>query len=110
MSLTATLLFNRPINLPSGQLITHNPDHKKKALTDAQYENFARSEAVRAANIERIYNAIGESDKPLCMAEIEAITKLSHATCFYGVATLEEWPGGARITRIKGTRHTFEVK
>jgi hypothetical protein len=111
MGLFATILLNQAVMLPDGRVTTHNPDHKKKlARTGNQIELAARNEAIRMANIERIYAAIAASTRPVAFSDIEAVTSLSYTTVFYAVAALETWPGGSRIVRSHGTKHTFKVK
>lgn len=110
MSLISTLLLKHPIQLPKGRVRSHNPDNRKRPMTNGQQENADRNEAVRLANVERIYEAIADSPKPLSLIEIEKATALSMTTCFRGVGYLEDWEGGPRITRIRGPKHKFEVK
>lgn len=99
MSLTETLLFNKPVRLPNGQRLTHNMDSRRR------YN--ARNAATKAANIDRVFNAIADGHDTV--ETILAAVGLSKSTVQKAINNLEDWPGGARIKRTTGRTHRFVV-
>lgn len=108
MSLTATLLFNQPIKLPNGRRRTHNMDARRRYdPTAGRLDYNARNAATKAANIERVFNAIADGHDTV--ETILAAVGLSKSTVQKAINNLEDWPGGARIKRTTGRTHRFVV-
>lgn len=110
MSLTATLLLNQPIQLPTGRAYAHRMDFAKPIEISAAQVNYrAENTKTREENIEKVFSAIAEGNQTT--ADIESETCLSKSTVHGILHQLEDWPGGGRITRIReGHRpHRFHV-
>lgn len=96
MSLTATLLLNRPIRLPRGR--------KRLVSSDFQRKNeSARNSTTRLANVELVFNAI--VDGHTTIRAIEDAIVLSRLTVQKALNELEAWPSGPRIVRITAGKH-----
>lgn len=67
-----------------------------------------RKKAMKARNIEAVHAAVAAGAKT--HAELEDATNLSQSTVKKALYALEEWPGGARISRDRRfVTHTFEA-
>lgn len=108
MSLTATLLFNQPIKLPNGRRRTHNMDARRRYdPTAGRLDYNARNAATKAANIERVFNAIDDGHETV--VKIMKAVGLSKSTVLKAINDLQDWPTGARIRRVTGQSHRFYV-
>ena len=95
MSLTATLLLNQPITLPTGKRRTHTMERTSwTGATRQREEHASKQEETRIGNVERVFEAIEAGAQPMTK---KALTEL------------ETDPNGARIVRIKGKQHRFVV-
>ena len=113
MSLTATLLLGLPIQYPRGikrkiygmRLLAPTMPRDLADMTNA-----ARRDAMRQANIERVYDAIAEGARTAI--DCTNATGLSHVTCWKALAQLcaEDDDGHSRVIRVEiNGKHFYEV-
>jgi hypothetical protein len=109
MSLTAHILFGKPTQLPKGRVRIHNPDTRRLMTNAPAREDVcARNTETRLANVEKVFNAIADGHRQI--ASIIKATSLSQCTVQRALHELEDWPGHARIKRIRNGHqpHEFE--
>lgn len=103
MSLTSALLLGETIELPKGKLRLH---YLSDARPASARQKFASRTAEKAANIERVFQAIAAG--AASREQISEQTGISHATVWKATNALIDWPGGPRIeTRRKEGRTQF---
>lgn len=92
MSLTSALLLGEKIDLPKGKRRRHYLSDAKPA---SARHKFASRTAEKAANIERVFEAIAAGTET--RERIAEKTGISHATVWKATKALIDWPGGPRI-------------
>lgn len=92
MSLTSTLLLGEKIELPKGKRHQHYLSDAKPASARLK---FASRTAEKAANIERVFEAIVSGAET--REKVVEKTGISHATVWKATNSLIDWPGGPRI-------------
>ena len=75
--------------------------------TTGRLDYSARNAATKAANIERVFNAIDDGHETV--VKIMEAAGLSKSTVLKAINDLQDWPTGARIRRVTGQSHRFFV-